>query len=114
MSADAGCFVGSQTGGATGNATINCLGGIFVVQEWGFSYRHPGTVFSKMRRLIWGLSVEDGLRAYARMLNTLDIDAFAPLIADDFHYASQKVLDEMTSKEEFLEYATTKGRSGNG
>ena len=53
-----------------------------------------------------GLSVEDGLRAYARMLNTLDIEAFAPLIADDFQYASQKVLDEITSKGEFLEYMT--------
>ena len=48
------------------------------------------SVFSRMRRLIWGLSVEDGLRAYARMLNTLDIEAFAPLIADDFRYASQR------------------------
>ena len=52
--------------------------------------------------------MEDGLRAYARMLNTLDIEAFAPLIADDFQYASQMVLDEMTSKGEFLEYMRRK------
>jgi hypothetical protein len=79
-----------------------------VVQEQGFSYRHPLAVFSKIRRVIWGLSVEDGLRAYARMLNTLDIEAFAPLLADDFQYASHMVLDEMTSKGEFLEYMTEK------
>ena len=79
-----------------------------MVQDWGFSYRHPVSVFSRMRRLIWGLSVEDGLRAYATMLNTLDIEAFAPLIADDFRYASQRVLVEITSKEEFREYMAKK------
>ncbi len=41
------------------------------------------------------------------MLNTLDIEAFAPLFADDRH-TSQIELDEMPSKAEFQEYMTKK------
>ena len=50
------------------------------------------------------LTREDALRAYARMLNTLDESHIEPLLADDFHYSSQKVFSEITSKAEFLDY----------
>lgn len=50
------------------------------------------------------LSKDDALRAYAAMMNTLDIDQIAPLLADDFHYASQWVLAEIESKQAYLDY----------
>ena len=50
------------------------------------------------------LGVEDALRAYARMMNRLSLDELEPLLADDFHYSSQWVTAEITSKQEFLEY----------
>jgi hypothetical protein len=50
------------------------------------------------------LSKEDALRAYAAMMNTLDIDQIASLLADDFHYASQWVLAEIESKQAYLDY----------
>ncbi len=54
------------------------------------------------------LNLEDGLRAYARMLNTGKVEHLEPLLADDFHYSSQNVLDEMTSKADFIAYITQK------
>ncbi|WP_311030582.1 hypothetical protein [Mesorhizobium koreense] len=54
------------------------------------------------------LTAEDALQAYAEMINTLQISHFLPLLADDFHYASQSVLAEISSKEEFTEYMTAK------
>ena len=54
------------------------------------------------------LNKEDALRAYARMLNHLDVDHIEPLLAEDFHYASQNVFAEITSKAEFLDYITGK------
>ena len=63
------------------------------------------------------LSEADALRAYARMMNTLDSSQFERLLADDFHFASQLVLDEITSKDEFLAYIRPKletiARSGS-
>lgn len=50
------------------------------------------------------LSKEEALRAYARMLNHLSVDYLEPLLAEDFYYASQKVFEEMTSKQQFLDY----------
>ena len=50
------------------------------------------------------LSKGDALRAYARMLNHLSVDYLEPLLAEDFHYASQNVFSEMTSKAQFLDY----------
>jgi hypothetical protein len=50
------------------------------------------------------LDLETGLRAYATMMNTLDAGAIEPLLADDFHYSSQWVLVEITSKQAYLEY----------
>lgn len=54
------------------------------------------------------LTAEQALRAYATMMNTLDATRLAPLLADDFHYASQWVFAEIESKREYLEYITPK------
>jgi hypothetical protein len=43
------------------------------------------------------LTLDEALRSYAAMMNRLDADQLAPLLADDFHYASQWVFAEMTS-----------------
>lgn len=51
-----------------------------------------------------GLTQTEALRAYARMLNTLDVGHLEPHLADGFHYASQWVFEEITSKEEYLTY----------
>lgn len=37
------------------------------------------------------LTAEQALRDCATMMNTLDASCLAPLLADDFHYASQWV-----------------------
>lgn len=37
-------------------------------------------------------SQTNALRAYARMMNTLDVKHIAPLLAEDFHDLSQWVL----------------------
>lgn len=54
------------------------------------------------------MDLETGLRAYATMMNTLSVDAIEPLLADDFHYSSQWVLAEITSKQEYLDYIRPK------
>ena len=54
------------------------------------------------------LSAEEALRAYATMLNTLDVSSLEPLLADDFHYASQWVCAEIESRSAYLEYLTPK------
>jgi hypothetical protein len=54
------------------------------------------------------MDLETGLRAYATMMNTLNMDAIEPLLADDFHYSSQWVLAEITSKQEYLDYIRPK------
>lgn len=55
-----------------------------------------------------GLSKEVALWAYAKMMNTLDVSHLAPMLAEDFHYASQWVLAEITSKADYLAYITPK------
>ena len=50
----------------------------------------------------------EALRAYARMLNTLSVEALEPYLADDFVYESQMVLMARRSKQEFLEYIRPK------
>jgi len=50
----------------------------------------------------------DSLRAYARMMNTLDSSHLEPLLAEDFSYTSQMVFDEIGSKQLFLEYIRPK------
>ena len=54
------------------------------------------------------LTVEKALRAYAAMMNTLDVSKLEPLLADDFHYTSQMVLSEIESKAEYITYITAK------
>ena len=54
------------------------------------------------------ITAEGALRAYATMVNTLDVSSLEPLLADDFHYASQWVLAEIESKSAYLEYIVPK------
>ena len=54
------------------------------------------------------LDIETALRAYASMMNTLDSSKLESLLSDDFHYASQMVLAEIESKQEYLEYINPK------
>ena len=54
------------------------------------------------------LDIETALRAYASMMNTLDSSKLAPLLSDDFHYASQMVLAEIESKQKYLDYINPK------
>jgi hypothetical protein len=50
----------------------------------------------------------EACRAYARMMNNLDYRALEPWLADDFHYESQWVLDEITSKAAYEAYIVPK------
>lgn len=54
------------------------------------------------------LTEADALRAYARMMNTLDARGLEPLLADDFHYTSQWVFEEIESKQAYLDYIRPK------
>ena len=51
---------------------------------------------------------KEALSIYARMLHTLDSSEFESFLPDDFSYSSQKVLTDMNSKDEFIEYIRTK------
>lgn len=46
----------------------------------------------------------DALRAYARMMNTLDMSHIEPLLDENFRYSSQWMIGEIPSKQEFLDY----------
>jgi hypothetical protein len=50
----------------------------------------------------------NALRAYARMMNTLDVDCLEPFLADDLRYNSQWVFEEMVGKERYIEYIRAK------
>ena len=54
------------------------------------------------------LTAEQALRAYATIMNTLDASQLEPLLADDFHYASQWVFAEIESKTAYMEYIVPK------
>ena len=54
------------------------------------------------------LTTEEALRAYAAMMNSLDVTPLERLLADNFHYASQWVFSEITSKSAYLEYIVPK------
>lgn len=54
------------------------------------------------------LTEEGALRAYAKMLNTLSVEPVESILAEDFCYASQVVLAELTSKQAFLNYIRLK------
>ena len=42
------------------------------------------------------------------MLHTLDSSEFESFLAEDFSYSSQKVLTDMNSRDEFIEYIRPK------
>lgn len=46
----------------------------------------------------------DALRAYARMMNTLDVSHIEPLLDENIRYSSQWMFGEIPSKQEFLDY----------
>lgn len=46
----------------------------------------------------------DALRAYARMLNNLDVTQIESLLDDKFRYSSQWMVGEFSSKQEYLDY----------
>ena len=54
------------------------------------------------------LTIEAALKAYASMMNTLDSSKLEPLLSPDFHYESQMVFSEITSKQEYLDYINPK------
>jgi len=51
---------------------------------------------------------KDTAIVYAQAWNTIDCSGFIKLLADDTYYASQYVLDEITSKSAILEYFQNK------
>jgi hypothetical protein len=67
-------------------------------------------------KLVWAfmdkptssLSKLDALRAYAKMIHNSSADHLESLLAEDFHYASQWVLEEITCKEAYLDYIRQK------
>ena len=54
------------------------------------------------------LSIEDALRAYAKMMHHMSADYLEPLLADDFHYSSAWVEEVLTSKQRYLDYIRPK------
>ena len=54
------------------------------------------------------LTESEALRAYARMLNTLDVQPLEDLLAEDFVYESQNVLEPLASRQAFLDYMRPK------
>lgn len=54
------------------------------------------------------LTQYDALRAYAKMMNNLNVDPLEPLLADDFIYESQAVFSALESKQAFLDYIRPK------
>ena len=54
------------------------------------------------------LTEEAALRAYAKMMNTLNAECLEPLLADDFTYESQHVFQPLESKQAFLHYIRPK------
>lgn len=54
------------------------------------------------------LTIEAALKAFAKMMNTLDSSKLEPLLSPDFHYESQMVFSEIKSKQEYLDYINPK------
>ena len=54
------------------------------------------------------ITVEDALRAYARMMHHLSANYLEPLLADDFHYSSAWVEEVLTTKQRYLDYIRPK------
>lgn len=51
---------------------------------------------------------KDALIAYAKMLNTGEVEAFISLLSPDFRYASQSVFSEIEGKDDFRDYIESK------
>ncbi len=54
------------------------------------------------------LTEQDATTSYARAWNTLNCEEFLELLADNCHYASQYVFEELESKERIREYLVGK------
>ena len=54
------------------------------------------------------LTEKEALSIYARMLHNLESSEFESFLSDDFSYSSQKVLTDINSKDEFIEYIRPK------
>ena len=61
-----------------------------------------------MGKEIFQITEKEALSIYARMLHTLDSSEFESFLSDDFSYSSQRVLTDMNSKNEFIEYIRPK------
>ena len=61
-----------------------------------------------MRKETSQLTEKEALSIYARMMHNLDSSEFESFLSEDFSYSSQKVLTEMNSKDEFIEYIRPK------
>ena len=54
------------------------------------------------------ITEKEALSIYARMMHSLDSSEFESYLSEDFTYSSQKVLTNMNSKDEFMEYIRPK------
>ena len=54
------------------------------------------------------LTKKEALSIYAKMMHNLDSSEFESYLSEDFTYSSQKVLSDMNSKDEFMEYIRPK------
>ena len=54
------------------------------------------------------LTEKEALSIFAKMMHTLDSYEFESFLSEDFRYSSQKVLTNMNSKDEFIEYIRPK------
>jgi len=54
------------------------------------------------------ITEKEALSIYAKMMHTLDSSEFESYLTEDFTYSSQKVLTDMNSKDEFIEYIRRK------
>ena len=61
-----------------------------------------------MRKENSQITEKEALSIYARMMHTLDSSEFESFLSEDFSYSSQKVLTDMNSKDEFIEYIRPK------
>lgn len=59
------------------------------------------------------LTRSEALRAYARMMNTLNVTPLESLLADDFTYESQHVFSALESKQAFLDYKACLGEDND-
>ena len=61
-----------------------------------------------MRKETSQITEKEALSIYAKMMHTLDSSEFESYLSEDFTYSSQKVLTDMNSKDEFMEYIRPK------